>query len=128
VAGDRLLFQTTIRSSLGGDGGGYWAVMAAQGSWAQVRQQARAQETQVGPLQSTDDEGHTEQGTQTESLFHTYAQFASKTDIDPKPSDEEQRTLDQLNEILEKVCATHPPLRQFPPVASHQANHTRTDS
>ncbi|TKA82899.1 hypothetical protein B0A55_01153 [Friedmanniomyces simplex] len=61
--------------------------MASQGSWAQVRQQARAQETQ------------------TEALFHTYAQFASTTDIDPKPSEEEQRTEDQLNEILEKRSA-----------------------
>ncbi|KAK0254685.1 protein transport protein gos1 [Friedmanniomyces endolithicus] len=61
--------------------------MASQGSWAQVRQQARAQETQ------------------TEALFHTYAQFASTTDIDPEPSDEEQRTEEQLNEILEKRTA-----------------------
>ncbi|GAB7365523.1 hypothetical protein MBLNU230_g6596t1 [Neophaeotheca triangularis] len=53
-------------------------------SWAQLRQQARQQETQ------------------TETLFHTYSQFASKTDIEPKPSDEEQRTEEQLNELLEK--------------------------
>ncbi|PPJ56380.1 hypothetical protein CBER1_00677 [Cercospora berteroae] len=58
------------------------------GSWAQLRQQARAQETQ------------------TESLFHTYAQFASKTDIDPEPSDEESRTEELLNEILEKRNAS----------------------
>ncbi|KAK4891658.1 protein transport protein gos1 [Elasticomyces elasticus] len=61
--------------------------MAAQGTWAQVRQQARAQETQ------------------TEALFHTYAQFASTTEIEPKPSDEERRTEEQLNEILEKRTA-----------------------
>jgi len=54
-----------------------------------VRQQARAQETQ------------------TEALFHTYAQFASTTEIDPKPSDEERRTEEQLNEILEKVRYHH---------------------
>lgn len=44
---------------------------------------------------------------QTETLFHTYAQFASKTDIDPEPSDEEQKTEEQLNQILEKVVPTH---------------------
>ena len=48
---------------------------------------------------------------QTEALFHTYAQFASKTDIEPKPSEEERRTEDQLNEILEKVSRT---LQQAP--------------
>ncbi|KAF2172308.1 hypothetical protein M409DRAFT_63032 [Zasmidium cellare ATCC 36951] len=52
--------------------------------WAQLRQQARAQETQ------------------TETLFHSYAQFASKTDLEAKPSDEEKKLEDQLNEILEK--------------------------
>ncbi|KAK5134152.1 hypothetical protein LTR08_006927 [Meristemomyces frigidus] len=57
------------------------------GSWAQLRQQARAQESQ------------------TEALFHTYAQFASQTDIAPKPSEEEQRTEEQLNEILDKRSA-----------------------
>ncbi|KAK4540583.1 hypothetical protein LTR36_009113 [Oleoguttula mirabilis] len=61
--------------------------MATQSSWAQLRQQARAQETQ------------------TEALFHTYAQFASKTDIEPKANDEERRTEEQLNEILEKRSA-----------------------
>lgn len=39
----------------------------------------------------------------TESLFHTYAQFASRSDIDPTPSEEERRTEEQLNEVLEKV-------------------------
>ncbi|KAK5164823.1 protein transport protein gos1 [Saxophila tyrrhenica] len=57
---------------------------ANQSTWAQLRQQARAQETQ------------------TEALFHTYAQYASQTDIAPKPSEDEQRTEEQLNEILEK--------------------------
>ncbi|KAI7240306.1 putative vesicle transport v-SNARE protein Gos1 [Hortaea werneckii] len=62
--------------------------MAAQNSWAQVRQQARAQETQ------------------TESLFHTYAQFGSKTDLEPRPSDDEAKTEAQLNDILDKRSAT----------------------
>ncbi|KAI5370491.1 Putative golgi SNAP receptor complex, subunit 1 [Septoria linicola] len=61
---------------------------ANMGSWAQLRQQARAQETQ------------------TESLFHTYAQFASKTDLDPQPTEDERRTEEQLNEILEKRTST----------------------
>ena len=42
---------------------------------------------------------------QTESLFHTYSQFASKADLPSKPSDEEQHVEKELNEILEKVRA-----------------------
>ena len=45
---------------------------------------------------------------QTESLFHTYAQYASQSAIDPKPSEEELRTEEQLNEILEKACPKAP--------------------
>ncbi|KXL51620.1 hypothetical protein M433DRAFT_59935 [Acidomyces richmondensis BFW] len=56
--------------------------MASVNSWAQLRQQARAQETQ------------------TESLFHTYSQFASSSDLPPKPSEEELHTESQLSEIL----------------------------
>ncbi|OCK97814.1 putative vesicle transport v-SNARE protein Gos1 [Cenococcum geophilum 1.58] len=55
------------------------------GGWAQLRQQARSLETQ------------------TESLFHTYSQYASMTNIPQKPSEEEQRTEAQLQDILEKV-------------------------
>lgn len=40
---------------------------------------------------------------QTESLFHTYSQYASMTNIPPKPTDEEQRTESQIRELLEKV-------------------------
>ncbi|RHZ46380.1 putative vesicle transport v-SNARE protein Gos1 [Aspergillus thermomutatus] len=54
--------------------------------WAQLRQQARSLETQ------------------TESLFHTYAQYASMTKLPPKPSEEEQRVESQLKDLLEKVC------------------------
>lgn len=54
------------------------------GGWAQLRQQARLLETQ------------------TESLFHTYSQYASMTNIPQKPSEEEQRTEAQLQDILEK--------------------------
>ncbi|GFG27196.1 golgi SNAP receptor complex member 1 [Aspergillus udagawae] len=52
--------------------------------WAQLRQQARSLETQ------------------TESLFHTYAQYASMTKLPPKPSEEEQRIESQLKDLLER--------------------------
>lgn len=39
---------------------------------------------------------------QTETLFHTYSQYASATKVPPKPTDEEERVEAQLNEILEK--------------------------
>ncbi|PSN73143.1 V-snare-domain-containing protein [Corynespora cassiicola Philippines] len=54
------------------------------GGWAQLRQQARALETQ------------------TEELFHTYSQYASLTNIPMKPSEEELRTESNLRDILEK--------------------------
>ncbi|KAL9090862.1 MAG: hypothetical protein Q9165_005070 [Trypethelium subeluteriae] len=54
------------------------------GGWAQLRQQARSLETQ------------------TESLFHTYSQYASATNIPAKPTEEEERTEAQLIDILEK--------------------------
>ncbi|KAL2011601.1 hypothetical protein VTN00DRAFT_4319 [Thermoascus crustaceus] len=52
--------------------------------WAQLRQQARSLETQ------------------TESLFHTYSQYASMTKLPPKPSEEEQRIQAQLQDLLER--------------------------
>jgi len=52
--------------------------------WVQLRQQARSLETQ------------------TETLFHTYAQFASTSNIPPKPTEDEKRTESQLEDILEK--------------------------
>jgi Golgi SNAP receptor complex protein 1 len=39
----------------------------------------------------------------TETLFHTYAQFATVPDIPPKPSDDERQTEVKLQDILEKV-------------------------
>ncbi|KAK8193274.1 hypothetical protein HDK77DRAFT_461330 [Phyllosticta capitalensis] len=54
------------------------------GGWAQLRQQARSLESQ------------------TESLFHTYSQFASMTSIPAKPTEEELRTESQIRELLEK--------------------------
>jgi len=53
-------------------------------SWAQLRQQARTAESQ------------------TETLFHTYSQFSSPTNISNKPSEEELRTENQIVEQLEK--------------------------
>ncbi|KAF2131707.1 V-snare-domain-containing protein [Dothidotthia symphoricarpi CBS 119687] len=54
------------------------------GGWAQLRQQARALEQQ------------------TETLFHTYSQFASTPSIPAKPSEDELRTETNLQEVLEK--------------------------
>jgi len=52
--------------------------------WAQLRQQARTLETQ------------------TETLFHTYSQFAAVPNIPPKPSEDERQTESKIQEILEK--------------------------
>ncbi|KAF2093083.1 V-snare-domain-containing protein [Rhizodiscina lignyota] len=57
---------------------------ATGGGWAQLRQQARSLETQ------------------TETLFHTYSQYASATNIPPKPTEDEGRTESQLEDILEQ--------------------------
>ena len=42
-------------------------------------------------------------GRQTETLFHTYSQFASAPNIPAKPSEEELRVETRLNEVLEQV-------------------------
>ncbi|KAM7188847.1 hypothetical protein V8F33_010394 [Rhypophila sp. PSN 637] len=60
------------------------ATTSAQG-WAQLRQQARSLETQ------------------TETLFHTYAQFSARSNIPPKPTEEEKNTEAKLQELLDKV-------------------------
>ncbi|RDW75047.1 golgi SNAP receptor complex member 1 [Coleophoma cylindrospora] len=52
--------------------------------WAQLRQQARSLETQ------------------TESLFHTYSQYAAVPNIPPKPSEDERQTESKIQDILEK--------------------------
>ncbi|KAL2353901.1 putative vesicle transport v-SNARE protein Gos1 [Cryomyces antarcticus] len=54
------------------------------GGWAQLRQQTRSLETQ------------------TETLFHTYSQYASMSNIPAKPTEEEQRTEAQLKETLDR--------------------------
>ncbi|KAF2745541.1 V-snare-domain-containing protein [Sporormia fimetaria CBS 119925] len=54
------------------------------GGWAQLRQQARTLETQ------------------TETLFHTYSQYASATNIPVKATEEELRCESQLKEVLDK--------------------------
>jgi Golgi SNAP receptor complex protein 1 len=45
--------------------------------------------------------------TQTETLFHTYSQFASVPNIPPKPTEDERQTEAKLQEILEKVINNH---------------------
>jgi len=52
--------------------------------WAQLRQQARSLETQ------------------TETLFHTYSQFASVPHVPPKPTEDEMQTESKIQELLEK--------------------------
>ncbi|KAI1345133.1 V-snare-domain-containing protein [Xylariaceae sp. FL0016] len=52
--------------------------------WAQLRQQARGLESQ------------------TETLFHTYSQFATVSSIPQKPSHEERETESKLEELLDK--------------------------
>jgi hypothetical protein len=42
-------------------------------------------------------------GEQTESFFHTYSQFASTPNLPQKPSEEEQRTEAQIQDLLDKV-------------------------
>ncbi|GES58960.1 vesicle transport v-SNARE protein superfamily [Aspergillus terreus] len=52
--------------------------------WAQLRQQARSLETQ------------------TESLFHSYSQYASMTKLPQSPSEDELRVESQIKELLDK--------------------------
>ncbi|KAK4201274.1 putative golgi SNAP receptor complex member 1 [Triangularia verruculosa] len=59
------------------------ATTAGQG-WTQLRQQARALETQ------------------TETYLHTYSQFSTQSNIPPKPTEEERSTEAKLQELLEK--------------------------
>ncbi|KAI6365944.1 hypothetical protein MCOR25_005181 [Pyricularia grisea] len=54
------------------------------GGWAHLRQQARNLETQ------------------TETLFHTYSQIATSTNIPAKPTEQERETEAKLREILDK--------------------------
>ncbi|KAF5516031.1 Golgi SNAP receptor complex member 1 [Colletotrichum siamense] len=59
---------------------------AASGNtgWAQLRQQARSLETQ------------------TETLFHTYSQFSTVSDIPAKPTEDERTTEAKLQDLLER--------------------------
>ena len=94
--------------------------MSSTGSgWSQLRQQVRALESQVSLSYL-----FTEQVTksisgffecqfkltipsQTDSLFHTYSQYAASSHLPPKPSEEEQKTEKQILELLEKVNLSH---------------------
>jgi len=53
----------------------------------------------------------------TESIFHTYSQYASSSKLPPAPSEEEQRLETQINDLLERVCQP-----------STNSNHIRADS
>lgn len=43
---------------------------------------------------------------QTETLFHTYSQFSTVSNIPPKPTKEERETEARLEELFEKVRKT----------------------
>lgn len=58
--------------------------MATGTGWAQLRQQIRTLESQ------------------TETLFHTYSQFASTPNLPSKPSEDEQQHEVEIEELLEK--------------------------
>ncbi|KAH8663122.1 hypothetical protein BGZ60DRAFT_380173 [Tricladium varicosporioides] len=58
--------------------------MTSTGGWAQLRGQARSLETQ------------------TETLFHTYSQFAAVPNIPAKPSEDERVAEAKIQDILEK--------------------------
>ena len=40
---------------------------------------------------------------QTETLFHTYSQFAAVSNIPPKPTEDEKQTESKVQDLLEKV-------------------------
>lgn len=75
--------------------------------WAQLRQQARSLENQVF-IEKDPSIINTNQR-QTETLFHTYSQFAAAANIPPKPAEDERHTEAKLQELLEKV-RSHPAL------------------
>jgi len=58
--------------------------MATGSGWAQLRHQIRTLESQ------------------TESLFHTYSQYISTPNLPAKPSEDEQRTEAEVQDLLEK--------------------------
>ena len=86
---------------------------ASTGSgWAQLRQQARSLETQV---RDSAQELYIElelTASQTDTLFHTYSQFASLQNVPAKPTEDEQRVEAQLQDMLEKVSPLDPPTIQ----------------
>lgn len=82
------------------------AMAAATGNtgWAQLRQQARSLETQVRYIRSERHPGFPDiRPPQTETLFHTYSQFSTVSDIPAKPTEEERTTEAKLQDLLEKV-------------------------
>jgi Golgi SNAP receptor complex protein 1 len=71
--------------------------------WAQLRQQARSLETQVRFLGEMPVFELTT--VQTETLFHTYSQFASVSNIPTKPTEDERQTESKIQDLLEKAGA-----------------------
>jgi len=71
--------------------------------WAQLRQQARSLETQVRFLGEMPVFELTT--AQTETLFHTYSQFASVSNIPAKPTEDERQTESKIQDLLEKAGA-----------------------
>ncbi|TVY56010.1 Golgi SNAP receptor complex member 1 [Lachnellula cervina] len=67
--------------------------------WAQLRQHARTLENQ------------------TETLFHTYSQFASVPNLPAKPTEDESQTESKIQDTLEKVDAA------YPDACSNQIDH-----
>jgi Golgi SNAP receptor complex protein 1 len=71
--------------------------------WAQLRQQLRSLESQVPFRAEMSGKNSGLTIGQTESLFHTYSQFASTPNLPPKPSEDEQRAEAQIQDLLDKV-------------------------
>ena len=94
-------------------------------SWAQLRQQARQLESQVGQHFLSLACQRANSSLQTEALFQIYSQYASMTNIPPKPTEDEQKTEAQLNEVLQKVSLTPKPQSLFPSscLISHHEPH-----
>lgn len=69
--------------------------------WAQLRQQARSLETQVRVINAIAQASADHM--QTETLFHTYSQFAAVPNIPPRPSEDERQTEAKIHDILDKV-------------------------
>lgn len=78
------------------------SVPQSGGTWAQIRQQTRALEGQVGAfgrefLRIEADHA------KTEGYFHKYSQFSSSNNIPLKPTEDEKQTEAAIHDLLDKV-------------------------